>query len=98
MKMTESVEENRNNDCAYYITRIQELEIENQQLKEKLKSYTAPDRSKRFYENHKEEIKQRTREYKETLSQEKRKQYARTAYLNKKEKQRKAMEVEGVVP
>ena len=34
-------------------------------LKEKLKNYTAPKRSKKFYETHKEEIKQKVREYKE---------------------------------
>lgn len=39
----------------------EEIEI----LKEKLKNYTAPKRSKKFYENHKEEIKQKVKEYKE---------------------------------
>ena len=61
-------------------------------LKEKLKNYTAPSRSKKFYENHKEAIQQKNKEYKEktnyytNLSSEKKKEYARTAYLNKKEK------------
>jgi len=41
------------------------LEKENELLKEKLKNYTAPKRSKKFYENHKEEIKKKVREYKE---------------------------------
>ena len=65
-----------------------EIEI----LKEKLKSYTAPKRSKVFYENHKEEINKKNKEYKEktnyyaNLSAEKKKEYARKAYLNKKEK------------
>ena len=36
-------------------------------LKEKLKNYTAPKRSKKFYETHKEEIKQKVREYKENV-------------------------------
>ena len=45
--------------------KIKELENEVNILKEKLKNYTAPKRSKKFYENHKEEIKQKNREYKE---------------------------------
>jgi sugar-specific transcriptional regulator TrmB len=77
-----------------------ELENEVRELKEKLKKYTAPERTKKFYENHKEEIKQRNKEYAEkvnyyaTISAEKKKQYARTAYLNHKEKVRKAKELE----
>ena len=50
---------------------IEELLIKNKQLedeitalKEKLKKYTAPSRSKTYYENHKEEIIQKTKEYK----------------------------------
>ena len=35
---------------------IKQLENENKELKEKLKNYTAPKRSKTFYENHKEEF------------------------------------------
>ena len=77
-----------------------ELENEVRELKEKLKKYTAPERSKKFYENHKEEIKQRNKEYAEkvnyyaTISAEKKKQYARTAYLNHKEKVRKVKELD----
>jgi hypothetical protein len=65
-----------------------ELEI----TKEHLKKYTAPERSKTFYENHKTDILQKNKEYKEktnyyaNLSSEKKKEYARKAYLNKKEK------------
>ena len=68
------------------------LEDEVTILKEKLKNYTAPSISKKFYENHKEAIQQKNKEYKEktnyytNLSSEKKKEYARTAYLNKKEK------------
>jgi hypothetical protein len=78
--------------------KIKLLEEENEILKEKLKKYTAPTRSKKFYENHKEEIQQKNKEYKEktnyytNLSPEKKKEYARTAYLNKKEKLNKPNE------
>jgi hypothetical protein len=71
---------------------IKQLENENKELKEKLKNYTAPKRSKTFYENHKEDVLQKNKEYKEktnyyaNLSPEKKKEYAKRAYLNKKEK------------
>jgi hypothetical protein len=77
---------------------VKKLEEENKLLKEKLKNYTAPKRSKTFYENHKEEILQKNKEYKEknnyyaNLSPEKKKEYARRAYLNKKEKNNKTKE------
>ena len=66
----------------------EEIEI----LKEKLKNYTAPKRSKKFYETHKEEIKQKVREYKEktnynsNIPKEKKQEYNKRAYLKKKEK------------
>ena len=52
-------------------------------------------KNKKYYENNKEEHKQRVKEYKEktnysaNLSSEKKKEYARRAYLNKKEKLKK---------
>lgn len=80
----------------------QELLIENQLLKEQneklikeldetrehLKKYTAPSYKKTYYENNKEEIKQKTKEYRQTHkpSEEQKKKWARTAYLNKKAK------------
>ncbi len=67
--------------------RVKELENELNKTKEHLKTYTSPIRHKDYYENHKEELKQKTKEYKNTLSTEKKKEYARTAYLKKKEKQ-----------
>jgi len=80
------------------LNKVKILEEENKDLKEKLKKYTAPTRSKVFYENHKEEILQQNKEYKkktnyyDNLSREKKKEYARTAYLNKKEKLKKLEE------
>jgi hypothetical protein len=66
------------------------LEEENKELKEKLKKYTAPARHKTYYENHKQELLAKNKEYKVPL--EKKKEYARTAYLNKKEKLKKITE------
>lgn len=74
------------------LEKIKNLELENLELKTKLKKYTAPERNKVYYENHKEDIKKKTKEYKERTNYiyevppEKKKEYARTAYLNKKEK------------
>ena len=67
------------------------LKDEIELLKEKLKNYTAPKRSKKFYETHKEEIKQKVREYKEktnynsNIPKEKKQEYNKRAYLKKKE-------------
>ena len=66
------------------------LEEENKELKEKLKKYTAPARNKNYYENHKEEVLARNKAYE--VSSEKKKEYARRAYLNKKEKLKKEKE------
>lgn len=52
--------------------------------KEHLKKYTAPSCKKQYYENNKEEIKNKHKEYKPT--EEQKKKWARTAYLKKKEK------------
>lgn len=65
------------------LNKLKKLEEENEALKNKLKSYTAPSRSKTYYENHKEDIKQKVKEYKEKtnyiyeVTPEKKKEYAR---------------------
>ena len=66
------------------------LQDELQTTKVHLKTYTAPSRSKTYYENHKEEIKQKVKEYRETtnyvVSTEKIKEKNKKAYLKRKEK------------
>jgi hypothetical protein len=69
---------------------IDALKQENIELKNHLKKYTAPARHKAYYENHKEEVLARNKAYQ--ISPEKKKEYARTAYLNKKEKLKKEKE------
>ena len=68
----------------------EELKNKNKELEERLKSYTNTDRHKKYYENHKEEIKEKVKKYKETYkytpTEEQKKKWARTAYLNKKAK------------
>ena len=85
-----------------YQEKIKELEEENSQLKEELlktrehlKKYTAPESRKKYYEQNKEKIKERVNEYKKNTnyiyeaSPEQKKEYARRAYLKKKDKIKK---------
>jgi len=85
--------------------KIKLLEEENMKLrnelndtKEHLKKYTSPLRNKTYYEENKEKHKQQVKEYRKKtnyvyeVSPEKKKEYARTAYLNKKEKLKKEKE------
>ena len=69
---------------------LQKTKNELTKTKEQLKTYTAPLRSKTYYENHKEEIKQKVKEYRETtnyvVSPEIIKERNKKAYLKRKEK------------
>ena len=65
---------------------LEKTKQENIILKEKLKNYTAPPISKTYYENHKDEIINKNKEYKKKrimymkfVSPEKKKEYAKTA-------------------
>jgi len=75
-----------------YEDKIKLLEEELKKTKEHLKSYTAPKRSKIYYENNKEEIKRKVREYKERINynsnipKDKKKEYNKIAYQKRKEK------------
>lgn len=76
------------NDINFIIDENKKLRDENAKLKEHLKKYTAPDRNKKFYENHKTDIIEKNKEYYLTHkpSPEKKKEYNRKWYLKKKEK------------
>ena len=70
---------------------ILQLENENAELKQKivdleerLKKYTAPSRSKTYYENHKEELLEKMKKYKPTPEQIKERN--KKAYLKRKNK------------
>jgi len=60
--------------------------LELQATKEHLKKYTAPARNRNRYNPDK------AKEYQATVTPEKRKEYARRAYLNKKENLKKEQE------
>jgi hypothetical protein len=77
--------------------RIKELEEKNTKLeeelqatKEHLKKYTAPARNRNRYNPDK------SKEYQSKITSEKKKEYARQAYLNKKEKLKKNQENENI--
>ena len=78
--------------------KIKELEEELQATKEHLKKYTAPSYKKEYYEQNKDVIKERNANYKKNTNYkyeptpEKKKEYARRAYLKKKEKLQNKME------
>ncbi len=82
--------------------KIKLLEQELNETKEHLKKYTSPIRNKIYYEENKEKHKQKVKEYKEkinynsTLTPEKKKEYAKQAYINKKAKMKKMNENEDV--
>lgn len=63
---------------------INNLTAELTETKEHLKKYTAPLRSKTFYENHREEILEKKKDPK---AKEQRKEINKRAYLKRKEKQ-----------
>ena len=87
--------------------KIKELEEKNAKLqeelqttKEHLKKYTAPVSRREYYERNKEKEKSRVKDYQQrtnykstyVASPEKKKEYARRAYLKKKEKHKKELD------
>ena len=85
-----------NEDNAKLKEELQKTKDELIQTKEHLKKYTAPASRKVYYEKNKEKEKQRAKEYKKKTNYnptpEQKKEYARRAYLNKKEKLKKLEE------
>ena len=68
--------------------KIHELETQLAETQEHLKKYTAPSRNKKYYETHKEIIKQKILIATKVspITPDKRKEYNRVAYLNRKAK------------
>jgi hypothetical protein len=88
-----------NEDIYKEIGRLkEELEITKNDLiktKEHLKKYTSPSNMKKYYQNHKEEIIKKVKEYKKNnnyipiVDKEKRREYNKIAYKKRKEKMEK---------
>jgi hypothetical protein len=72
----------------------EKLLIELQETKQHLKKYTAPAYKKEYYENNKDEIKEKIKEYRQynQPTEEQKKKWARTAYLKKKERMKQERE------
>ena len=65
---------------------IEKLKSEIQELKEKLKKYTNPERNKKFYENNKEEMIKKSNDRLKNLPNEKLQEYRHRAYVKRKDK------------
>ena len=68
---------------------IEELKNRNNELEEKLKSYTNPTRNKKYYEKHSDIYKEKAKSYMEKIKEvnpEKLKEWRHQAYLNRKVK------------
>lgn len=72
------------------INEINKLRSQVDTLKGRLEKYTNSDRHKKYYANNKEKVKQNARRYIERLKTEnpdKLKEYRKTAYINRKQKE-----------
>ena len=74
------------------LIKIKLLEIDNDNLrnelnitKEHLKKYTSPNRNKKYYEKNKELLLNKMKQ--KTIPNDKRKEYNKTSYLKRKEKE-----------
>ena len=71
---------------------LEKIKKELDETKEHLKKYTAPSRSKTYYENHKEELLNKMKKYISTP--EKIKEKNRKAYLKRKDKNKEIEKVD----
>jgi hypothetical protein len=86
-----------NKDDINYKELYEKALDEIKELKERLKKYTAPKRNKKFYENHKEDLLIRSKEYRKTHEikkpdPEKIKEYNKKAYEKRKQKMLKKVD------
>jgi hypothetical protein len=81
-------------ELIFYKNKVQELIQEINTLKDHLKKYTSPDRRKKFYQEHKEELLNKNKEYQEKITPDKRAEYNKKAYLKRKEKIEKLINLE----
>jgi FtsZ-binding cell division protein ZapB len=68
---------------------IEELKNKNNELKEKLKSYTNPTRNKKYYEKNNDIVKEKAKNYMEKIKEtnpEKLKVWRHNAYMKRKAK------------
>jgi len=68
---------------------IEELKNKNNELEEKLKCYTNPERNKKYYEKNSNIVKEKAKNYMDKIKEtnpEKLKEWRHNAYLNRKKK------------
>ena len=78
---------------------IEELKNRNNELEEKLKSYTNPTRNKKYYEKNSNIVKEKAKTYMEKMKEtnpEKLKEWRHNAYLNRKAKLKEQQEINEV--
>jgi hypothetical protein len=81
------------------ISEIEELKKRNQELEDKLKLYTNPERNKKYYEKNCEIVKEKAKTYMEKIKEtnpEKLKEWRHQAYLNQKAKSKIIEEIKEV--
>lgn len=77
---------------AFLENRVKDLEEELDNTKKHLKRYTAPASSKIYYERHKDEHKQRVRDYKKKINYKPTPEQSKKYYETQKAKRKQAKE------
>lgn len=78
-----------NNTNGNLIDELKKIKEENEELKNKLKTYTNTERQKKYYENNSNAIKQKAKEYMKKIKEtnpEKIKEWSHNAYMKRKAK------------
>lgn len=87
---------NSNDEVSELKLKLEKMEKYVKELEDNLKKYTNNNRHLKYYENNKEVVKERTKNYVEKLKNEnpdKLKEWRRTYYLKKKEKLKTQQEI-----
>jgi len=73
-------------DTNKLLNKIALLEIENKKLHDRLFTYINPVAKKKYYEQNKDKVNAKSKEYMKNVDPDKRKKWNHTAYLNRKKK------------
>ena len=87
---------NSNDEASELKMKLEKMEKYVKELEDNLKKYTNNNRHLKYYENNKEVVKERTKNYVEKLKNEnpdKLKEWRRNYYLKKKEKKKEEQSI-----
>lgn len=87
---------NSNHEVSELKLKLEKMEKYVKELEDNLKKYTNNNRHLKYYENNKEVVKERTKNYVEKLKNEnpdKLKEWRRNYYLKKKEKKKEEQSI-----